>query len=236
MLVADYRTISPDYFHALGIPLRGGRFFNDRDTADSSPVVIVNEALARRYFTGKNPLGQHIHVGHDRRPGMSEIVGVVGDVKHAGLAAEPAPEMYESYRQMPVSSMTIAVRAATDSRRLLTTVRSELAALDRNVPLSKVMTVDDLLSDTMAPSRFRGVLIGTFAFLALVLAAVGIYGVMAYAVSQRISEIGIRMALGARRGQVLLAIVGQALKLSKHKGRVAAIGLREQAVDSLRLR
>src|SRR5262249_14342310 len=114
MLVADYRTITPDYFHTLGIPLLQGRFFNSRDSMDATPVVIVNEALARKYFAGDRALGQHVHVGHDRRPGMSEIVGIVGDVRHAGLAAEPVPEMYESYEQMPASSMTIAVRTGTD--------------------------------------------------------------------------------------------------------------------------
>src|SRR5262249_26306289 len=181
------------------------------------------EALARKYFAGENALGQHIHVGHDRRPGLSEIVGIVGDVKHAGLAAEPAPEMYETYAQLPASSMTIAVRAATDPRSLGNPIRGELAALDRLVPLSTVMTVDDLLSDTLAPSRFRGVLLGTFACLAVALAAVGIYAVMAYSVSRRTSEIGIRMALGATRGQVLVAIVGGAFTLSAAGAAVGSI-------------
>jgi putative ABC transport system permease protein len=218
MLVADYRTITPDYFQALGIPLRGGRFFNERDTADSSPVVIVNEALARKYFATQNPLGQHIHVGHDHRPGMSEIVGIVGDVKHAGLSAEPVPEMYESYEQMPTSSMTIAVRTFTDPRSLVNGIRSELATLDRNVPPSRVLTIDELVSDTLAPSRFRSVLLGIFAFLAVVLAAVGVYGVMAYSVSRRTREIGIRMALGAGGGSVVWLVMREVMTL-------AAIGL-----------
>ena len=221
--IADYRTITPDYFQTLGIPLLQGRFFNDRDTADSPPVVIVNEALVRTYFSGESPVGQHIHVGHDRRPGMSEIVGVVGDVRHASLAAEPTPEMYESFEQMPSSFMTIAVRAATDPRSLVSGIRDELAAVDRNVPLSKVMSVDELLTETLSPSRFRGILLGTFALFALVLAAVGIYGVVAYAVNRRTSEIGIRIALGAQRGQVVLAIVGPAFKLASAGAAIGSI-------------
>ena len=211
---ADYRTVTPDYFRTLGISLLRGRTFDDRDSAQSTPVVVINEALARRYFPGENPIGQRIHVGHDRRPGMSEIVGIVADVKHSGPGGQPAPEMYEPHEQAPGPFLTFAVRAAADPRNLASAIRAELRGLDPNVPLSKVLTMDELLSDALAPSLFRSVLLSAFAGFALVLAALGIYGVMSYTVNRQIGEIGLRMALGARPGQVLRLIVGRALRLS----------------------
>ncbi len=211
---ADYRAVTTGYFHTLGIPLVRGRTFDDRDSAQSAPVVAINEALARRYFPAGDPIGQRIHVGHDRRPGMSEIVGVVGDVRHLGLAGQPSPEMYEPFEQATGPGLTFAVRASGDPRNLIGAIREALRSIDPNVPVSKVMTMDDLLGDALAPSWFRSVLLGSFAAFALVLAALGIYGVMAYTVNRQIGEIDLRMALGARPEQVLGLIVGRALRLT----------------------
>jgi len=212
---AHYRVVTPEYFLTLGIPVLRGRVFSERDRADSVPVVVINEALARRYFPSDDPLGKHIVIGNGRRPvAASEVIGVVKDVNHSSLAARPMPEMYECYRQAPQLGMTLTVRSATDPRSVLPAIRRELGSLDRDVPLSKVLTMADLMGESLAPSRFRGTLLGAFALFAMILAALGVYGVMAYTLSRRTSEIGIRVALGARPGQVLELMIGSALRLS----------------------
>ncbi len=215
MMGAHYRVVTPEYFLTLGIPVLRGRVFSERDRADSVPAVVINEALARRYFPSDDPLGKHIVIGNGRRPvAASEVIGVVKDVNHSSLAAKPMPEMYECYLQAPQLGMTLTVRSATDPRSVLPAIRRELASLDRDVPLSKVLTMADLMGESLAPSRFRSTLLGAFALFATILAALGVYGVMAYTLSRRTSEIGIRVALGARPGQVLELMIGRALRLS----------------------
>jgi len=216
MMGAHYRVVTPGYFDALGIPLMHGRVFSVRDTADSSPVVVINEALARRYFAGVDPLGQRVVIGNGRRavPVASEVIGIVKDVNHFSLAVRPTPEMYETGAQAPQLGMMLAVRAAGDPRALLPAIRRQLSGIDRDVPLSKVQTMSDLMDESLAPSRFRGALVGAFAAFAMLLAALGVYGVMAYTLSRRTSEIGIRVALGARPAQVMELIIVRALRLS----------------------
>jgi putative ABC transport system permease protein len=216
MMGAHYRVVTPEYFLTLGIPVLRGRVFSERDRADSVPTVVINEALARRYFPSEDPLGKRIVIGNGRRPGAvaSEVIGVVKDVNHSSLAATPMPEMYECYLQAPQLGMTLTVRSATDPRAVLPAIRRELGSLDRDVPLSKVLTMADLMGEALAPSRFRGALVGAFALFAMILAALGVYGVMAYTLSRRTSEIGIRVALGARPGQILELMIGRALRLS----------------------
>jgi len=214
MMGAHYRVVTPDYFPTLGIPLIRGRVFSGRDTAGAVRAVVINETLARQYFAGADPLGQRMTIGNGRNSGPSEVVGIVKDVNHSSLSAKPTPEMYETYTQAAQSAMTLTVRAAGDPSTLLPPIRRELASLDTNVPLSKVVTMADLMDESLAPSRFRGALIGAFALFAMILAALGVYGVMAYALSRRTSEIGIRVALGARPAQVLNLMIGQALRLS----------------------
>ena len=200
----------------LGIPVIRGRVFGERDSADSVPAVVINEALARRFFPSDDPLGKHILIGNGRHPAAaaSEVIGIVKDVNHSSLAARPMPEMYECYSQAPQLGMTLTVRSASDPRTVLPAIRRELGLLDHDVPLSKVLTMADLMGESLAPSRFRGALLTAFALFAMILAALGVYGVMAYALSRRISEIGIRVALGARPGQVLELMIGRALRLS----------------------
>jgi putative ABC transport system permease protein len=216
MMGAHYRVVTPEYFVTLGIPVIRGRVFGERDSADSVPAVVINEALARRFFPSDDPLGKHILIGNGRHPAAaaSEVIGIVKDVNHSSLAARPMPEMYECYSQAPQLGMTLTVRSASDPRTVLPAIRRELGLLDHDVPLSKVLTMADLMGESLAPSRFRGALLTAFALFAMILAALGVYGVMAYALSRRISEIGIRVALGARPGQVLELMIGRALRLS----------------------
>jgi putative ABC transport system permease protein len=214
MTGAHYRVVSPDYFLTLGIPLLRGRMFSARDTAASVRTAVINDSLARKYFPGEDPVGKRITIGNGRNTGPSEVIGVIKDVNHFSLAARPTAEMYETYLQTPQSAMTLTVRAAGDPHTLLPAIRRELASLDRDVPLSKVLTMSDLMDDSLAPSRFRGTLLAGFALSAMILAAMGVYGVMAYTLSRRTSEIGIRVALGAQPSQVLELMLGRALRLS----------------------
>jgi putative ABC transport system permease protein len=214
MVGAHYRVVTPDYFLTLGIPLLRGRVFSDRDTAVAVRAVVINEALARQYFPGADPLGRHMMIGNGRNPGPSEIIGVVKDVNHFSLSAKPTPEMYETYSQAPQSAMTLTVRTVGDPRTLLPAIRRELTSFDSSVPLSKVVTMADLMDESVAPSRFRGTLLGAFALFAMLLAALGVYGVMAYTLIRRTSEIGIRVALGASPAQVLNLMISGALQLS----------------------
>jgi putative ABC transport system permease protein len=221
---AFYRTASAGYFAALGIPLLRGRVFDERDNQHTPKVAIVNEIASRRYWPGENPIGKRVLSGLDENQ-WSTIIGVVGDVKHIGLDAGTDPEMYYHYLQVPPEAMNLtegtvalAIRTSADPSGMTSAVRGELRTLDPTLPVFNVQTMQDVLYGSVAQPRFRTFLIGMFAGLALLLAALGLYGVVAYSVSQRTTELGVRVALGAQPGSILKLVVFRATGL-------AAIGL-----------
>lgn len=205
---ADWRGVTVDYFRALDIPVLRGREFTQAD-AQNQNALIINEAAAKKFWPGTNPIGQQIFVGH--RSNRLEIIGIVGDVKGAGLDAKAKPEMYTLLRGFWYAFL--ALRTTEDPARTTSRVREQVAALDSGVPTYQIATMDELLSRSVAPKRFDLFLLALFAALALGLAAVGIYGVLAFSVGRRTHEIGIRLALGAHPRDVLRLIIGQGMKL-----------------------
>jgi putative ABC transport system permease protein len=214
---APIRLIAVDYFKTMGIPVRQGRVFDERDQYNSAPVVMVNERFAQKFFPGENVIGKRIQPGFsadDSGEKIREIVGVVGNVKHLSLKLEDSPEMYVPRTQLPIHVMSIVVRTSVSNPNALTnSIRKELAAMDATIPLTSVRVFEDYISRSLARPRFNTLLLSIFAGTALVLTAIGIYGVLAYSVAQRTSEIGIRIALGAGKSSIFRLIVGQAMTL-----------------------
>ena len=207
---AEGRSVSPNYFRTMSVPLVRGREFTEQDQQNHADVIIINEAMGRKFWPGADPIGQRI-VNMDEQPRSREIIGIVADVKSFGLDADSPPEMYTPYGAWWY--MNIVLRSNLAPASLLTSVRREVARLDKGVAVYGVSTMDELLSRSVAPRRFNLFLLGLFAALALVLAMVGIYGVLAFGVSRRRHEIGIRMALGALPRQILKLIIWQGMRL-----------------------
>ena len=210
--VADYRVVTPSFFETLRIPLKKGRGFDEHDTAEKPQVFVINEAFARTYFPGRDPIGARLESDNDLIKG--EIVGVVGDVKHRGLEAEALPAFYVSYRQsstFPI--MNFLVRSQGDPASLTVAVQRALQSLDARGVVFNVRPFEDFVADSVTQRRFNLWLLGAFAVLAVVLAVAGIYGTMSYAVAQRTREVGIRVALGAQGRDVLKLVVGEGMKL-----------------------
>jgi putative ABC transport system permease protein len=218
-VAAGYRTITPNYLETLGVPLLQGRLFTHADNEKSPAVVAINATMAHTFFPNENPLGKRLQLGAlpDQQVPTMEIVGVVGDVR-PGLGIDPQAEMYLPYRQadlvLPVFQLSVVLRTAADPTLQTSALRSALAEIDPNQPLVRVRTMEENMATTVAQPRFRAWLIGIFAALALVLAAVGVYGVMSYTVTQRTSEIGVRVTMGAQPQDVFRIIVGEGLRLA----------------------
>ncbi|HVG29684.1 MAG TPA: ABC transporter permease [Pyrinomonadaceae bacterium] len=221
IMTAAFRVVSPDYLRVLRIPLLRGRYFSEQDAGEAQGVMIVDETFARRYFPGEDPVGKRVDEQGSLSPkGFMTVVGVVASVRHASLDAEPKPTMYVSSRQSPWHTMVLAVRGKADPSSLAAAVRREVAAVDPDQPVSDVQTFEQVFTRAVAPQRFNSTLLAAFAALAMILAAVGIYGVIAYTVSQRAHEMGVRIALGARTADILRLVVGQAMSLT-----LAGVGL-----------
>jgi predicted permease len=210
-----YRAIGPGYFSTMGIPLIRGREFTDQDGADSKKVVVISDKTAQRYWPGQDPIGKRLKPGATNSDiPWREVIGVVKDVRQNDFIAQPKMQMYLPYRQMKnLAANALVVRTSLEPTSLATSMRNAIWAVDKDQPVANIDTMEHIVSEAIARQRFSMLLLGIFAVLALVLTAVGIYGVMSYSVAQRTHEIGIRMALGARRADVLQMTVKQGLKL-----------------------
>jgi putative ABC transport system permease protein len=217
----NYYAVSPGYFKAMGIPLLRGRLFNERDVRDATRVVVINESMAKRYFQDEDPIGKRIHVTQGPET-FREIVGIVGDTKQYGLDTTAPLQTYEPHMQQAFSGMTLVVKTVGEPTALSNAVRNEVWAIDKDQPVTNIRTMKQIVASSIGYQRFAMLLLGIFAAVAMILSAVGIYGVISYSVAQRTHEIGIRMALGASALDVLKLVVGQGMLLA---GIGVAIGI-----------
>ena len=221
----DIRTVSPKFFEALHIPLKRGRLFNDSDLSSAPPVAIIDEMFARKYFSNADPIGKRLTFGARRGSTDSTwitVVGVVGHAAHEGLDAEPRIQYYLPTTQSNIRNMTVAMRTSGAPLTMLAAAKAAIREIDPSLPLSTVNTMDKLVDASLGQRKLSMVLLGVFSAIAVVLASIGIYGVMSYSVTQRTRELGVRMALGAARHRVLGLVVGQGMVLA---GIGVAIGL-----------
>jgi len=230
---ANHRQISPDYFKAIGIPLEQGRFFNDADNEKSSPVAIINRTMAREFWPGENAIGKRFKPSRPESPDpWIEIVGIVGDLKQMGAEAAVKPEMYMPYRQVAdqpwYAPRDLIIRASVPPMSLVSSVTNKVHEIDPDQPVSNVRTMKEVLGEEFGQRQTGTMLLGVFAGLAMLLAAIGLYGVLSYFVTQRIPEFGVRMALGARSRDILMLVL-------RHGMGLALIGLSIGLIASVAL-